>query len=156
MVDVIVRKSKREIVLALAEEKELERIYSHLAHALAESFRSLPTQKTDAEVRRRFDLAFETWVELRAEYEFTLDRLAAALPTTLMLRLLGLPWEPQEVKRKRGASGRRKSWSPSGYHNVGQIFAPQSDLIDPRHVTHELQLAGFPTRAKLSTRRTHC
>lgn len=147
--DIIVRKTKREIVLALAEEKELERIYGDIAHALAESFRSLPTRQTDDEIRRRFDLAFSTWVELRAEYEFTLDRLAAALPTSLLLRLLGLDWEPKEVKRKRGASGRRKSWSPSGYHNVGQIIAPQSDLIDPRNVTHALHTSGFPMVGKV-------
>ncbi len=149
MIEILTHQTKRDLVLELVTPQDVERVYGDIANALQGSFRSLPqsgNKITNSEVRDRFEIAFKIWVELRAEFEWTLDRCAAALPGCLLRALLNIDWEPKGGKR-RSKSG-RGAWTPNGYDNAAASIVP---IIggDARQVTHDLLLAGFPSRGMI-------
>lgn len=148
MIQIIKHKTKADIVLEMCEPKDAPRVYDDISNALRHSFEVLPQVGgiTKEETKDRFERAFKIWVELRAEYEWTLDRIAAALGGCLVRSILGIAWEPQEGRRRKAAG--RGTWAADGYKNTATAGVPVVGG-DVRQVTHDLASMGWPSRGQL-------
>lgn len=131
--------TKRVICSLLGDpEREFPRVTSSITRALAKSFEFVPHARSRSEIERRFNLAIEMWVELRAEAEMTIDQLDAELPQCLVRRLLGLAWEPQGSCKR---ADRKLRYAADGTKALINAFGPTN--IDGRLVTHDLDAEGF-------------
>jgi hypothetical protein len=144
MTEILVHKTRTEVIASLVAEADRARVPDDITYAVRESFSILavpgsPPPSRD-EIRRRGEMAIEMWIELRAECEYTLDQLRATLPQLLVRRILGIPWEPEGACKRKDR--RRRLWSPDAHQTAlhNEFGAPK---VDGRHVTHELGSLGF-------------
>lgn len=130
----------RKVIASLLADpaREMPRVIDTITNAIAQSFRFAPHARTRSEVKRRFDLAAEIWIELRAEAEMTTEQLATAVPPALTKRLLGLPWEPEGACKRRDRKTRY-----AGSPEPALINAFGAPSVDERLVTHELAIEGL-------------
>lgn len=82
------------VLSKLILDEEVGRVTRSLSRMILDSFRADRAQRTQSEIKRRFDICIMLFKRLRGEYKYSLERALDSIPTGLRSELDGIPWEP--------------------------------------------------------------
>ena len=85
-----------EQVTALVGGTSAAPVVTLLTNVVAGTFFTHPSTRTDAVVRERFELAWQTLRILVGDFKWSLPRVTDHLLGYVRLQLDGLPWQPSE------------------------------------------------------------
>jgi len=71
-----------------------------IERVVAKSFLEDKSRQTMSEARRRTGICIALCRELRADMQWSIDRIASELPVALRSKLDGIPWNPSEAARR--------------------------------------------------------
>lgn len=123
-----------EILGELVIPRDHQRVIDMISEAIEYSFLICRCEKiTHAEVKRRFEICFRLFCDLRAEAQprYTLDRIEDCLRTCLVYELEGVSWSHLK----------RKAWVPGSTMSLELPKLPDAQE-DPR-VIAALEMAGI-------------
>lgn len=112
------------MIRSLVADGAWNRALAAIADAVELSFLHCPARRTKTAIKERVDIAYDTFLELRAECRFTLNRIEDTLGHYVALRLEGAMWSP--LKRQTWIPG-----DPIGFRHYGM------ENPDPMRATDE-------------------
>lgn len=92
---------RREELLRLLRRDQFERFAARVMTAVDESF-GASTTRTDAEIRRRTNLAVDAFLMMRTDCHLSTECALDSLPLALVSALLGVRFEPPKPGRGWG------------------------------------------------------
>lgn len=131
MPTIATERAPRDILKSLVIERDIPIAEGIIADAIEYSFAHCPVREIKREeVKRRLQIAFKIFIELRAEMRYTLDRIENSLGTYLVFDIEGQKWEPLK----------RRTWVPGD--PVSMRLPKLPDLAPNLALEHALRLAG--------------
>lgn len=76
-------------------DDEIGKATRSISRMIWNSFRTHPSRKTQAEIKRRFEICISIYKQCRGDLKFSTERALDNIPAGLAAKLDGAPWEPQ-------------------------------------------------------------